>query len=302
MYLSLKAKRKIVGIIFKSFILISAIISSLSIFFLGVFILKTGITPFINSKIKIFNFLFSTNWDPTNNLQKSYGILAFIINSFLTTLFSILIALPIGLGFAIYLLEKAKGFYRQFLQTVIELLAGIPSVVYGFFGSTFIATLIKNIFQREDNLGYNLISSSLILSIMIVPTIISVCYSSLKAVPKSYKFASLALAATDWQTIYKVIIPSASRGILAGTILAIGRAIGETVAVLMVGGGSSLFIKNVFSPIRTLTVNIAMDMGYASGTHREALFSTALVLLLFSIITNLLKNFILSSNKGLKEK
>ncbi len=171
---------------------------------------------------------------------KSYGILAFIINSFLTTLFSILIALPIGLGFAIYLLEKAKGFYRQFLQTVIELLAGIPSVVYGFFGSTFIATLIKNIFQREDNLGYNLISSSLILSIMIVPTIISVCYSSLKAVPKSYKFASLALAATDWQTIYKVIIPSASRGILAGTILAIGRAIGETVAVLMVGGGSPL--------------------------------------------------------------
>nr|WP_267509023.1 phosphate ABC transporter permease subunit PstC [Borreliella garinii] len=302
MYLSLKAKRKIVGIIFKSFILISAIISSLSIFFLGVFILKTGITPFINSKIKIFNFLFSTNWDPTNNLQKSYGILAFIINSFLTTLFSISIALPIGLGFAIYLLEKAKGFYRQFLQTVIELLAGIPSVVYGFFGSTFIATLIKNIFQREDNLGYNLISSSLILSIMIVPTIISVCYSSLKAVPKSYKFASLALAATDWQTIYKVIIPSASRGILAGTILAIGRAIGETVAVLMVGGGSPLFIKNVFSPIRTLTVNIAMDMGYASGTHREALFSTALVLLLFSIITNLLKNFILSSNKGLKKK
>ncbi len=149
MYLSLKAKRKIVGIIFKSFILISAIISSLSIFFLGVFILKTGITPFINSKIKIFNFLFSTNWDPTNNLQKSYGILAFIINSFLTTLFSILIALPIGLGFAIYLLEKAKGFYRQFLQTVIELLAGIPSVVYGFFGSTFIATLIKTFFKEK---------------------------------------------------------------------------------------------------------------------------------------------------------
>ncbi len=202
--------------------------------------------PFLNNKIKILNFLFSTNWDPTSNLQKSYGILAFIINSFLTTLFSILIALPIGLGFAIYLLEKAKGFYRQFLQTVIELLAGIPSVVYGFFGSTFIAALVKNIFQREDNLGYNLISSSLILSIMIIPTIISVCYSSLKAVPKSYKFASLALAATDWQTIYNIIIPSASRGILAGTILAIGRAIGETVAVLMVGGGSPLFIKTYF--------------------------------------------------------
>ncbi|AAX17552.1 phosphate ABC transporter permease subunit PstC [Borrelia turicatae] len=302
MKLTLKTKRNIVRLAFNCFIFTSAIISTLTILLLVLFIIKNGLAPLLNNKIKIFNFLFSTNWDPTNKLQKSYGILSFIINSALTTFFSVLIALPIGLGFAIYLSEKTKGIYQKTLQTIIELLAGIPSVVYGFFGSTFIATLIKNTFSREDNLGYNLITSVIVLSIMILPTIISVSYTSLKAVPKSYKLASLALAATDWQTIYKVMIPSAGKGILAGVILAIGRAIGETIAVLMVGGGSPLFIQNIFSPIRTLTVNIAIDMGYASGTHKEALFSTALVLLLLVIIINSIKHFILSSSKRLKIK
>ncbi|AWG42608.1 phosphate ABC transporter permease subunit PstC [Candidatus Borreliella tachyglossi] len=302
MELNLKTKRNIVKLVFNCFIIASAIISALSILLLVFFIVSNGIAPFLHNRIKISNFLFSINWDPTSNLQKSYGILSFIINSVLTTFFSVLLALPIGLGFAIYLFEKAKGIYQKILQTTIELLAGIPSVVYGFFGSTFIATLIKNTFKREDNLGYNLISSVIVLSLMILPTIISVSHTSLKAVPKSYKLASVALAATDWQTIYKVMIPSAGRGILAGVILAIGRAIGETIAVLMVGGGSPLFIKNVFSPIRTLTINIAIDMGYASGTHREALFSTALVLLVSVIITTSIKHFILSSSRRLKIK
>ncbi|QMU99019.1 phosphate ABC transporter permease subunit PstC [Borrelia sp. A-FGy1] len=302
MVLNLKTKRNIVTLGFNFFVFTSATISALSILLLILFIVNNGIAPFLHNRIKICNFLFSTNWNPTSNIQKSYGILSFIINSALTTFFSVIIALPIGLGFAIYLFEKTKGIYQKILQTIIELLAGIPSVVYGFFGSTFIATLIKNTFKREDNLGYNLISSAIVLSIMILPTIISVSYIALKAVPKSYKLASLALAATDWQTIYKVMIPSAGRGILAGVMLAIGRAIGETIAVLMVGGGSPLFIKNIFSPIRTLTINIAIDMGYASGTHREALFSTALVLLLSVIITNSIKYFILSSSKRLKIK
>ncbi|BCR21651.1 phosphate ABC transporter permease subunit PstC [Borrelia sp. HM] len=302
MKLTLKTKRNIVKLAFNCFIFVSVTISTLTIVLLILFIIKNGLTPFLYNRIKIFNFLFSTNWDPTSRLQKSYGVLSFIINSALTTFFSVLIALPIGLGFAIYLSEKAKGAYQKILQTTIELLAGIPSVVYGFFGSTFIASLIKHIFKREDNLGYNLINSVIVLSIMILPTIISVSYTALKAVPKSYKLASVALAATDWQTTYKVMIPSARRGILAGIILAIGRAIGETIAVLMVGGGSPLFITNIFSPIRTLTINIAIDMGYASGTHREALFSTALVLLLLVIITNSIKHFILSSSKRLKVK
>ncbi|AHH08178.1 phosphate ABC transporter permease subunit PstC [Borrelia anserina] len=302
MKLTLKTKRNIVRLTFNCFIFTSAAISTLIILLLILFIIKSGISPLLHNRIKIFNFLFSTNWDPTSKLQKSYGILSFIINSALTTFFSVLIALPIGLGFAIYLSEKTKGIYQKTLQTITELLAGIPSVVYGFFGSTFIAALIKNIFIREDNLGYNLITSVIVLSIMILPTIISVSYTSLKAVPKSYKLASLALAATEWQTIYKVMIPSARRGILAGVILAIGRAIGETIAVLMVGGGSPLFIKNIFSPIRTLTVNIAIDIGYASGTHKESLFSTALVLLVLVIIINSIKHFILSSSKRLKIK
>ncbi|UGQ15913.1 phosphate ABC transporter permease subunit PstC [Borrelia sp. RT5S] len=302
MALNLKTRRSVVSLGFNCFVFASAAISALSILLLILFVVSNGIAPFLHNRIKISNFLFSTDWDPTSNIQKSYGILSFIINSALTTLFSVLIALPIGLGFAIYLFEKARGVYQKVLQTIVELLAGIPSVVYGFFGSTFISTFIKNTFKREDNLGYNLISSTIVLSIMILPTIISVSYTSLKAVPKSYKLASLALAATDWQTTYKVMIPSAGRGILAGVILAIGRAIGETIAVLMVGGGSPLFIKNIFSPIRTLTINIAIDMGYASGTHREALFSTALVLLLSVIIINSIKYFILSSSKRLKIK
>ncbi|UER67410.1 phosphate ABC transporter permease subunit PstC [Borrelia sp. BU AG58] len=297
MALNLKTKRNIVSLGFKCFVFVSAAISALSVLLLILFIVKNGMAPFLHNRIKVLNFLFSTNWDPTSSINKSYGILSFIINSALTTFFSVLIALPIGLGFAIYLFEKAKGIYQKILQTMIELLAGIPSVVYGFFGSTFIATLVKNTFKREDNLGYNLVSSAIVLSIMILPTIISVSYTALKAVPKSYKLASLALAATDWQTTYKIMIPSAGRGILAGIILAIGRAIGETIAVLMVGGGSSLFIRNIFSPIRTLTINIAIDMGYASGTHREALFSTALVLLLSVVIINSIKYFIFSSSK-----
>ncbi|ACH93170.1 MULTISPECIES: phosphate ABC transporter permease subunit PstC [Borrelia] len=302
MQLTLKTKRNIVRLAFKCFIVASATISTLIILLLILFIIKNGITPFLNNKINILNFLFSTDWNPTSKIQKSYGILSFIINSALTTFFSVAIALPIGLGFAIYLSEKTKGIYQKTLQTIIELLAGIPSVVYGFFGSTFISSLIKNTFIREDNLGYNLITSIIVLSIMILPTIISVSYTSLKTVPKSYKLASLALAATDWQTIYKVMIPSASKGILAGVILAIGRAIGETIAVLMVGGGSPLFIRNIFSPIRTLTVNIAIDMAYASGTHKEALLATALVLLSLVIITNSIKHLILSSSKRLKIK
>ncbi|ETZ18274.1 Phosphate transport system permease protein pstC [Borrelia duttonii CR2A] len=180
MQLTLKTKRNIVRLAFKCFIVASATISTLIILLLILFIIKNGITPFLNNKINILNFLFSTDWNPTSKIQKSYGILSFIINSALTTFFSVAIALPIGLGFAIYLSEKTKGIYQKTLQTIIELLAGIPSVVYGFFGSTFISSLIKNTFIREDNLGYNLITSIIVLSIMILPTIISVSYTSLK--------------------------------------------------------------------------------------------------------------------------
>ncbi|MFH1081761.1 MAG: phosphate ABC transporter permease subunit PstC, partial [Pseudomonadota bacterium] len=201
---------------------------------------------------------------------------------------ALIIGAPLGLGCATYLSEYAGKRSRLFLKPALELLAGIPSVVYGFLGVIYIVPLIR------DNLGgsgFSLLSTSLVLSIMILPTIISISYDSLTSVPNGYREGSLAMGATRWQTVYRVVIPSAKSGILASFILGMGRAIGETMAVIMVAGNALKIPTGPLDPLRTLTSNIALELAYASGDHRRGLFSTGVVLLAIIMVFNYIANF-----------
>jgi phosphate transport system permease protein len=242
-----------------------------------IFILKQGLPAFF--KVGILNFLFGINWSPTNF---QFGVLPMIVGSLAVTIGSMILAIPLGIACAILLAEIAPLRVRQILRPAVELLVGIPSVIFGLVGIGIIVPAIRQI----GGTGYSIAAACIVLMAMVLPTIISISDDSIRAVPRKYKEGALAMGATHWQTIWHVLIPAARSGIGAGVSLGIGRAIGETMAMIMVIGNAAIFPTSLLDPARTLTGNIAVEIQYASGVHESALFATAVVLLVFIIILN----------------
>jgi phosphate transport system permease protein len=265
-----------------------ALSSLLFLFLIFVFILFEGLPLF--HKIGLKNIILGFKWAPTKG---SFGIFPMIVSSFLVTFGALIVGAPMGLSCAIYLSEYSGKKMKMFLKPALELLAGIPSVVYGFLGVVYIVPIVRNYFGGA---GFSLLSTSIILGVMILPTIISISFDAITSVPKTYREGSFAMGATKWQTIYKVVIPSAKSGILASFILGMGRAIGETMAVIMTAGNALKIPTSILDPLRTLTGNIALELAYASGDHRQGLFSTGVVLLVIIMILNYIANF------GIKKK
>jgi phosphate transport system permease protein len=261
-------------------LLACAALSVLAVAFITAFLFQRGLPLF--SKTSVQEFLFSTRWEPTASVPH-YGILSFIVGSFLVTGLALLLSVPTGLAVGVYLAELADGRFARVLRPAVELLAGIPSVVYGLFGIALIAPLSRSL---AGGSGYGLLSASIVLAIMTLPTIINVTEVSLRAVPRELKEGSLALGATRWQSIVKVQVPAARSGIAAGVVLGMGRAIGETMAVLMVGGNAPVMPKGLGGMVRTLTMNVITDMSYAKDDHLTSLFATGIVLFVFILALN----------------
>jgi phosphate ABC transporter permease protein PstC len=239
-------------------------------------------------------FLLGLDWYPT---EKSFGLLPMITGSLMVTLGALLLGVPFGLACAIFLTEFSSKRLRRIIKPVIELLAGIPSVVYGFMGVVILVPFIR---ETLGGPGLSVLAASIILGIMILPTIISISIDSLLAVPPTYRDGSIAMGATRWQTVRMVLVPAARSGIIASIILGMGRAIGETMAVIMIAGNAISIPNSILAPVRTLTSNIALEMGYASGEHREALFATGVILFIIIMILNTVAN--ITSARRVKRK
>ena len=259
-------------------LLFLALSSIASLLLITVFIFWEGV-PLI-AHTGLGNFLLSSHWAPTRG---HFGILAMIISSIFVTLGAMVIGVPLGLACAIVLAEFSPQMVKAILKPTLELLAGIPSVVYGFLGVIWLVPLIRDYLGGP---GLSLLAGSVILGIMILPTVISISIDALSAVPDLYRDGSIALGATNWQTVRRVVLPAASSGIVTAVILGMGRAIGETMAVIMVAGNALKIPTSILDPARTLTANIALELGYASGRHREALFATGIVLFIIIMILN----------------
>lgn len=267
--------------VFKYFFLICSILSIFFLLLICIFIFKDSF-GFIG-KIGVKNFVLNDAWTPMN-VPASYGILPMIIGSVLITAMSCIAAVPVSIMVACYLaFDCPKNIYR-ILKPALNLMTGIPSIVYGFFALTVIVPINRSIFGGT---GMNMLSASILLLIMVLPTIISMAEASLRTVPKSFYQGSLSLGATHDETITRVMVPAAKSGIFAGIILGVGRAIGETMAVILVAGNQTRLTFNPLKGIRTMTTNIVMEMAYAAGEHRQALIATAAVLFIFILLINI---------------
>ena len=263
----------------------------------GFVILITGFlcvsgTPAIG-KIGIIDYLFGTEWASTASTP-SYGILPFILTSVYGTFGAIIIGVPLGLMCAIFVAKMANDKVSKAVRTSVDLLSGIPSVVYGLVGMIIIVPMVREAFNLP--VGANLFSAIIVLTIMILPSVISVSETAIKTVPKEYEEASLALGATKTETVFKVVVPAAKSGIITSIVLGIGRSIGEAMAVMMVAGNVAN-MPGLFKSVRFLTTAVASEMSYSSGLQREALFSIALVLFVFILIINLVLNLIVKKDK-----
>jgi phosphate transport system permease protein len=259
---------------------LAACICILCVALICLFLLINGI-PAI-TQIGLVDFLASTVWRPGT---EQFGVLTMIVGSLYVTAGAIIVGVPIGLLCAIFLSRFAKKRVRQLIKPGIELLAGIPSVVYGFFGLVVLVPLIRSVFDVQ---GMSILTASLILGIMILPTIITVSEAALNAVPEHYYEGALALGATHERSTFMVVLPAALSGVMASIILGVGRAIGETMAVVMIIGNQARLPLGVLDGARTLTGNIVLEMGYAADLHRGALIATAVVLFVFILLINLL--------------
>ena len=259
--------------------LLSACVSILCVAMICVFLFANGI-PAIG-KIGVLNFLTGEKWKPGNNL---FGILPMILGSIYVTAGAVIIGVPIGILTAVFMSKFCPKCVYKIVKPAIDLLAGIPSVVYGFFGMVVIVPVVSQLFGGS---GKSMLTASILLGIMILPTIIGVSESAINAVPSSYYEGSLALGASHERSVFFATLPAAKSGILAGVILGVGRAIGETMAVIMVAGNQARMPKGILQGVRTMTANIVLEMGYATDLHREALIATAVVLFVFILIINL---------------
>lgn len=261
--------------------LIAALTSIVAVAFICIFLFANGLPAIM--KIGPLKFLLGTKWAP-NNVPALYGIFPMILGSIYVTAGAIIIGVPIGILTSVYLSKYCgKGAYKV-LKPATELLAGIPSIVYGFFGMVVLVPLVKMIFGGNGN---SILTASILLGIMILPTIIGVAESALRSVPESYYEGALALGATKERSIFSVMLPAAKSGIMAAVVLGIGRAIGETMAVIMIAGNQPRITGDITKGIRTLTANIVLEMGYAQDLHREALIANGVVLFVFILIINL---------------
>ncbi|HOJ11545.1 MAG TPA: phosphate ABC transporter permease subunit PstC [Clostridiales bacterium] len=271
-----------------------AFISVFSLALITAYIFIKG-TPII-FKIGLSDFIFNKDWNPDPvRGNPSFGIFSMIAASMLATFGSVIAGSFLGILTAVFLAEIAPLFAVKIFKPAIELLAGIPSVVYGFFGLVMIVPLIRKYLGPPGN---SLLAVIIILTFMILPTIVNISEAAIKAVPAEYKEGSLAVGATHIQTIFKVVLPAAKSGILASVILGMGRAIGETMAVILVAGNSTLMPESLLSPVRTLTANIALEMGYAFGDHESALFATGVVLFIFIMTLNIIFNMLVNKAGG----
>lgn len=264
----------------KMVFLVAACVSILAVALICLFLFFNGIPAM--REIGIFDFLSGTSWKPGNN---KFGILPMILGSIYVTAGALIVGVPIGILTAVFLAKFCpKRMYRP-LKTGVDLLAGIPSVVYGFFGLVVLVPMVRELFGGNGN---SILTASLLLGMMILPTIIETAESALQAVPEKYYEGALALGATHERSVYLTVVPAAKSGIMAGIILGVGRAIGETMAVIMVAGNQARMPAGVLKGVRTLTANIVMEMGYAADLHREALIATGVVLFVFILVINLL--------------
>ncbi|WP_033829640.1 phosphate ABC transporter permease subunit PstC [Bacillus andreraoultii] len=261
--------------------LFCALLSVISLVLIIGFVFYKGAHPFIAEGFRFFDFIFGKDWVPSEN---KYGIFPMIVASIYATIGALIIGVPIGLFTAIFLAEIAPKHVARVISPAVQLLAGIPSVLYGVFGLAIIVPFL------QQNLGLvkgqSLIAVILVLAIMMLPTIVTVAETAIRAVPKTYREGSLALGASSIGTIFKVIVPAAKSGIMTAIVLGMGRAIGETMAVILVAGNSLIVPASLIDSIRPLTTNIALEMGYAFGTHQEMLFATGIVLFSFILILN----------------
>ncbi len=269
--------------------LVSACISVIAVVTICVFLFANGV-PAI-AEIGVFDFLLGKTWKP---LENQFGIFPMIVGSLYVTAGAILIGVPIGLLCAVYMAKFCPKSLYKILKPAIGLMAGIPSIVYGFFGLMVIVPMMQDMVGGS---GKSMLTASVLLGIMILPTIIGVAESAIRAVPNSYYEGSLALGATAERSVFFATLPAAKTGIMAGVILGIGRAIGETMAVVMVCGNQSVMPKGLASGIRTLTANIVLEMGYAADLHRDALIATAVVLFVFILLINTLFSIIKNRSK-----
>ena len=272
--------------VMKYVFLLCACASILAVVLICLFLFANGV-PAIG-KIGIFDFLLGEKWKPGNDI---YGILPFILGSIYVTAGAIVIGVPVGILTAIFMARFCPPKLYRFMKPAVDLLAGIPSVVYGFFGLVVLVPFVRDFFGRTlgfGGSGASMFTASVMLGIMILPTIISVGESSIRAVPNSYYEGALALGATHERSVFFTVVPAAKSGIMAGIILGVGRAIGETMAVIMIAGNQPRMPKGRFKGVRTLTSNIVIEMGYATDLHRDALIATAVVLFVFILLINLL--------------
>lgn len=259
--------------------LLAACTSVLAVALICIFLFANGI-PAIG-EIGVLDFLTGTTWKPGNDI---YGILPFILGSVYVTAGAIVIGVPIAILTSVFLARYCPKRLYPLLKKATELMAGVPSVVYGFFGLVVLVPVIREVFDCRGNV---MLTACILLGIMILPTVIGVTESAIRSVPESYYEGSLALGATKERTIFRIMLPAAKSGVLAAIVLGIGRAIGETMAVIMIAGNQPVMPESLLKGVRTLTSNIVMEMGYAADLHREALIATAVVLFVFILIINL---------------
>jgi phosphate transport system permease protein len=273
---------------------VSAILFVFGIFF---FVVKEGVG--ILPSLSLKQFLFSTAWYPTSQSNVRYGVLALIVGTGSVTMLAMLIAVPFGLGAAIFVSEFCSKKVKETLKIVIELLAAIPSVVWGFIGVSVMNPVIQEVFHVP--VGLNVLNGALLLALMSVPIMVSIGEDALKAVPDSFREASLALGATRWQIVYRVLLPAAKNGLLAAVLLGVGRAVGETMAVLMATGHAINIPHSIFDPVRTLTATIAAELGEASvgSPHYQVLFIIGILLFSITFVVNLTADMVV---KGIRKK
>lgn len=270
--------------------LIAACTSILAVALICIFLFANGL-PAI-AEIGVADFLLGTTWKPMNNI---YGIFPMIVGSVYVTAGAVLLGVPVGILCAVFMARFCPTRLYKLLKPAVELLAGIPSIVYGFFGLVVLVPLMQTLTGTS---GKGMLTASILLGVMILPTVIGVAESALRAVPESYYEGALALGATHERSVFFALLPAARSGIMAGVVLGVGRAIGETMAVIMIAGNQPALPSGLFAGVRTLTANIVLEMGYAADLHREALIATAVVLFVFILIINLSFSLLKGRERG----
>jgi phosphate transport system permease protein len=274
---------------------VNSLLSAVVLLGILAFLLYYGVRTF--RETSVLAFLFGTKWNPDAYGQPSFGIIPLLVGSFLTTAIALLIAIPLGIASAILISERLKGWVRVTVKTMVELFAGFPSVVLGFFGLVVLAPFIAHVFHVSS--GLNLLNAGVLLGLMSLPTITSVTDDALRVVPQSYREAAYALGATPWTTAFRIVLPAAKSGILAAVMLGFGRAVGETMVVLMVAGNAAIIPHSLFDPIRTITSTIAIELGESAfgSAHYYSLFALGFVLFLIALGTNLIAESLIRREK-----